>query len=415
MKFLHTSDLHIGKRVNGFSMLPDQKYILDQILAVTEQEKPEAVLIAGDIYDKAQPSAEAVRLLDEFLTQLAAKAPAVFIISGNHDSPERVDFGSRLMRERGLYIAGLFEGRMQRVQLEDAYGVVNIWMLPYVKPAVVSPWLEEPANSYDDAVRRVIGGTAMDVSERNVLAAHQFVTAMGVEPERSESEAIFIGGLDNVDVSAFDNFDYVALGHLHGPQRVGRDTVRYAGSPLKYSFSEVRQKKSVTIVELEDKGTVKQRQIPLNPLRDMRCVKGPIDELIAAEADRAAAVEETQIRWNFSAASEETESSIAEWEDYVSVTLTDKEEPYDAIGRLRAVYPNMMCLDFDRGERMDEQGSLDGTDGAENIREKDPAELFSSFYLSQNGDEMNVEQDELMRVILRGAAERAARSGGDRL
>lgn len=482
MKLLHLSDLHIGKRVNGFSMLPDQEYILKQVVSIAEREQPEAVLIAGDVYDKPQPPAEAVLLLDEFLTRLTALVPSVFLISGNHDSPERLDFGSRILREKGLYIAGVFDGKLSHETLKDKHGTVNIYLLPFVKPAMVSPYAGRTMESYDEAVREAIAASSVDEAQRNVLVAHQFVTAGGVQPERSESEAISIGGVDNVDASAFDSFDYVALGHLHGPQRIGRDTVRYAGSPLKYSFSEARQKKSLTIVELGGKGNVLMKQVRLNPLRDMRRIRGPIDELIQAGREAAerrnvqsgteavrvsllgsggsetagpcqTAAHEKQVVSGAVPANEITEldggqigwllpetetapaeaetapaatgnapveteiapaeadkaAAGAENEDYISAVLTDEEEPYDALGRLRAVYPNLMYLEFERNGVV---GADEAVETEENgADKKTPLELFADFYEAQNGEELNDRQLELLTSAAIAAAERTGGTG----
>lgn len=437
MKLLHTSDLHIGKRVNGFSMLPDQEYILAQILAVVKREQPDAVLIAGDVYDKTQPSAEAVGVLDEFLTQLVEEVSAIFVISGNHDSPERLDFGSRIMREKGLYIAGVYDGQLQRVQLYDEYGAIHFYLLPFIKPAMITPYFERVIDSYEAAVQAAIEGVAevreagimedgrtatgglqtrgaaIDERQRNVLLSHQFVTAGAARPQRCDSEAISIGGLDNVDASIFSAFDYVALGHIHGPQRIGRDTVRYAGSPLKYSFSEIRQKKSVTIVDLGRKGEVSQRQIPLIPLREMRSIKGPIEELIeAASEDEPAELSVTTEGEQEAQGEKPLEGKRKKSrDDYISAVITDEEEPYDAIGRLRAVYPNLMCLNFDSGD--DRNIGLAGELEEGGMGQKNPLELFAAFYEGQNGEGLNEVQLAFLQKIVEGSAEKDG-MGGER-
>ncbi len=322
MKLIHLADLHIGKRVGEFWLVEDQRYILNKILSVVKDESPAAVLIAGDVYDKNQPSAEAVNILNWFITELTDISEAVFVISGNHDSPERLSFGNKLLSRSGVHISGIFQGSVEKRVLKDSHGPVNIYMLPFLKPAVVKPHYDTEIESYDDAVKTIVDSLEVDVNERNVLLSHQFVTGGGgAQPERSDSESISVGGLDNVYGSSFEPFDYVALGHLHIPQSVVRQTIRYAGSPLKYSFSEALQQKSVTVVELGEKGSVDVRLVPIMPLRDMRKLKGPIDELIAtAELDKSGA------------------------EDYIHVTLTDDGEVFDAIGKLRAVYPNVMSL-----------------------------------------------------------------------
>jgi len=377
MKLLHIADLHIGKRVNGFSMIEDQEYILKQILRIAGEEKPDGVLIAGDVYDKSQPSTEAVELLDEFLTELTALRQPVFIISGNHDSPERLGFGSRILQKNGLYIAGVFDGVLPKVALEDEHGLVNIYLLPFLKPAIVKPFFTEAIESYQQAVRAVIARTQINAQERNILLAHQFVINGDQQPQCSESENLSVGGLDSVDVSAFAAFDYVALGHLHRPQKIGRDTVRYAGSPLKYSFSEALHQKSVTLLEMGAKDEISVRQLELAPLYDLREIKGPIAELLRIGREEAA---------------------IAN--DYIHATLTDEAEIYDAIGQLREVYPRLMALDFDnsRTRPANPANAASGT-----IIGKSPLDLFAQFYMLQNHTELTAEQTEVMEQIFEQA------------
>jgi exonuclease SbcD len=378
MKLLHISDLHIGKRVNEYNMLEDQQFILSQILCTVEQEKPSAILIAGDVYDKSQPSAEAVELLDEFLTTLIAFGQPVFMISGNHDSPERLGFGSRIMKNNGLHIAGVFDGTMHIETLTDEFGPVNIYLLPFIKPALVRPYFEQNIESFTDAVQAVITEANIDINERNILVSHQFVTNGAQQPVRSDSESISVGGLDNVDTFVFDGFDYVALGHLHGPQGVGIETIRYAGSPLKYSFSESRQNKSVTILELGAKGNIEIRLIPLTPLHDMREIKGPIAELMRAGAEDAIGAQ-----------------------DYIHAIITDEEEIYDAIGQLRQIYPNIMNIDFENSRTFQLVASRSAAFG--DVAQKSPMELFSEFYQNQNNCEMTPEQIQVMQKIFEKA------------
>lgn len=375
MKLLHLADLHIGKRVNEFNMIEDQRYILDQILQLITSHQVEAVMIAGDVYDKTQPSIEAVELLDEFLTSLTSLVPYVFIISGNHDSPERLGFGHRILKAKGLYIAGVFHGNLTKYTLEDQYGPLHIHMLPFLKPAMVRSYYEEPIESYDDAVRVVISHSDINTKERNLLMAHQFVTSGGQEPSRSDSEAISIGGVDNVDASAFEPFDYVALGHLHGPQRIGRDTIRYSGSPLKYSFSEARQHKSVTLIDCGPKGELTYELIPLTPLREMREIKGPIEHLLTVGR-----------------------ANLENNEDYIHATLTD-EDVYDAIGQLRQVYPNLMVLDFDNQKSSHHQ-TIIGDLSSDQLVSGKPIELFNQFYEIQNNAPLTTLQLEIMEEIL---------------
>lgn len=378
MKLLHIADLHIGKRVNEFNMIEDQKYILEQILRITDEEKPDGVLVTGDVYDKSQPSAEAVELLDEFLTKLTVFGYPIFMISGNHDSPERLSFGSRIMQKNGLHIAGVFDGVLQKVTLEDEHGIVNIYLLPFLKPSMVKPYFEQPIESYDEAVRAVIFTAEINTQERNILLAHQFVVNGAQQPERSESESLSVGGLDNVDASAFDAFDYVALGHLHRPQRIGRDTVRYAGSPLKYSFSEARHQKSITLLDLGIKGELSIHQLPLIPLHDLREIKGPIAELLRIGR-------------------EDPELT----EDYIHATLTDEEEIYDAIGQLRQVYPNLMVLDFENSRTRHVVFSQIASSG--DVAKKSPMDLFAAFYQIQNNNELTPEQIHVMERIFEQA------------
>jgi len=366
MKLLHIADLHIGKRVNEFSMIEDQRHILSQILTIVRDENPEVVLIAGDVYDKSQPSIEAVELLDEFLTNLTDLGPAICIISGNHDSPERLGFGSRILGKNRLFIAGTFQGSVQKITLEDTYGTVQVFLLPFIKPAVVSHYLDQPVETYDEAARMVLETANIDTSERNILLAHQFVTNGLEQPERSQSENLSVGGLDNVDASAFNRFDYVALGHLHRPQTLAEGLLRYAGSPLKSSFSEARGKKSVTLVDLKQKGMREIRTVELFPLHDVREIKGPLAQLLQMGAE--------DLQGN---------------QDYIHAILTDEEELYDAIGQMRRIYPNLMALDFENSKT----GQANGTIAVshDDIERKQPIELFSDFYLQQHNEDLSAE------------------------
>lgn len=373
MKFLHISDLHIGKRVNEFSMLEDQKYILGNILAMAEREKADGVIIAGDIYDKSVPSAESVQLLDWFLTELAQKGRRVFAVSGNHDSPERIAFGAELMKRREVYLSPVYDGNVSKIMLEDEYGELCVYLLPFVKPATVRHALGqetgEGPESYQDAVRMAVERMGTDPGRRNVLVAHQFVTGA----LRCESEEVAVGGLDNVDAELFDDFDYVALGHIHSPQHVGREAVRYCGTPLKYSFSEAEQEKSVTVVELKEKGRVEIRELPLIPLRDMRRIRGTYMEVM----DRSFYQGTNR-------------------EDYVQITLTDEEDVPDALQRLRKVYPNLMRLVYDNVRTRQNQE----IEAAEEPERKSELELFLEFYELQNNQSMTAEQTELVRQMI---------------
>lgn len=389
MKLMHLADLHIGKRVHGFSMLKDQQYILEQILALVDQERPDCVLMAGDIYDKPVPSAEAVTVFDDFLAGLYERQVCVCLISGNHDSAERLDFGGRIFESRDIHVSGRYDGTDRMVELEDEYGLVRIWLLPFVRPAAMRPYAPE-VHSYQEAVEAAVAhmkGSSWD-SARNVLLAHQFVINGGWLPETCESEELSLGTLDHVDMSVFESFDYVALGHLHGSQQVGRSTVRYAGSPLKYSFSERHQKKSVTMVELGQKGQVEIRQIPLKPWHDLRQIQGTMDELL----QQGMALEEHPGNSR---------------EDYICAVLTDEGQIYDALGRLRAVYPNLMRLEFASESREFAQAAV----RMEQMRSLTAIELFEEFYEKQRQQPLSQEGRQVVEDMLE---ELTHGRGGDR-
>lgn len=355
MKFLHLADLHLGKRVNGFSMLEDQAHILRQILAILDDEQPDGVLIAGDVYDKSVPSVEAVELLDGFLTELCARGVPVLLISGNHDSPERLAFGGRVMDSCGIHISPVYDGALAPVTLQDAFGPVHVWLLPFVKPAHVRRWFPDAdIESYTDAVAEAVAHMDIDTAARNVLVTHQFVTG----GTRSGSEELSVGGTDNVDSGVFAPFDYVALGHLHGAQHIGRETIRYAGSPLKYSFSEARQHKSVTVVTLGEKGDVQVRTAALTPLRELREIRGSYDELTARSF-----YEHTTYR-----------------SDYLHLILTDEQDVFDAMSRLRTIYPYLMTLDYDNARTR----AAGGMSVPAETERRTPLELFEALYTRQN-------------------------------
>lgn len=355
MKFLHLADLHLGKRVNGFSMLEDQAHILRQILAILDDEQPDGVLIAGDVYDKSVPSVEAVGLLDGFLTELRARGVPVLLISGNHDSPERLAFGGRVMDSCGIHISPVYDGALAPVTLQDAFGPVHVWLLPFVKPAHMRRWFPDAdIESYTDAVAEAVAHMDIDTAARNVLVTHQFVTGGA----RSGSEELSVGGTDNVDSGVFAPFDYVALGHLHGAQHIGRETIRYAGSPLKYSFSEARQHKSVTVVTLGEKGDVQVRTVALTPLRELREIRGSYDELTARSF-----YEHTTYRSN-----------------YLHLILTDEQDVFDAMSRLRTIYPYLMTLDYDNARTR----AAGGMSVPAETEQRTPLELFEALYQRQN-------------------------------
>lgn len=370
MKIMHLSDLHIGKKVNEYSMLQDQIYILKEILQIIDDEKVETVIIAGDVYDRSLPPNEALGLFDEFLYQLSGRNVNVFVISGNHDSPERISYGGRMMTENKIFLSPVYDGNVKPITLNDDYGEVNFYLLPFVRPADIRRYFpDENIENYTDAVKVAIDNMNVDFNERNILVTHQFVTGA----ELSESEDIIVGGTDNVSGEVFDGFDYVALGHIHREQTVGKDNIRYCGTPLKYSFSEAKHIKSVTILDFNDKGNIEYSKIPLTPFRDMREIRGTYYELT--------------LKSNY----ESTNT-----EDYLHITLTDEEDIPDAIGKLRSIYPNIMKLDYDN---LRTRGS--GTvDAIENIESKSPFELFADLFKQQNNQDMSEEQEEIMRNLI---------------
>lgn len=370
MKIMHLSDLHIGKKVNEYSMLQDQIYILKEILRIIDDEKVETVIIAGDVYDRSLPPNEALELFDEFLYQLSSRNVNVFVISGNHDSPERISYGGRMMTENKIFLSPVYDGNVKPITLNDDYGEVNFYLLPFVRPADIRRYFpDENIENYTDAVKVAIDNMNVDFSERNILVTHQFVTGA----ELSESEDIIVGGTDNVSGEVFDGFDYVALGHIHREQTVGKDNIRYCGTPLKYSFSEAKNIKSVTILDFNDKGNIEYSKIPLTPFRDMREIRGTYYEL------------------TLKSSYESTNT-----EDYLHITLTDEEDIPDAIGKLRSIYPNIMKLDYDN---LRTRGS--GTvDAIENIESKSPFELFADLFKQQNNQDMSEEQEEIMRNLI---------------
>ena len=379
MKFIHLSDLHLGKRVNEFSMLEEQDAILKQILNIIDDEMPDGVLVAGDIYDKSVPSAEAVQLFDGFLCELAKRHLQVFIISGNHDSPERIAFGSRIMDASGIHLSPVYNGTVEPITMTDEYGAVNIYMLPFIKPGHVRRFYEnEEIISYTDAMRIAIGAMNINTSERNVLVTHQFVTGATT----CESEEISVGGTDNVDASVFSDFDYVALGHIHGAQNCGSERVRYCGTPLKYSFSEAKHQKSITVVELGEKDRLSVRTIDLTPVHDMSEIKGTFAGLT------------DPVYY--------TDNPIIE--NYLRITLTDEEDIPDAVGRLRMIYKNLMRLDYDNKRTR----ANNVITGAVDTETKSAYELFAEFFEKQNNAPMSDEQSAYMKELIEKIEEEMA-------
>ncbi len=394
MKFIHTADLHIGKRICEHSMLEDQKYILEQLIKIVDEEKPDGVIIAGDVYDKSVPSADAVEVLDDFLVELSRHCPKIFVLSGNHDSAERIAFGGRLMENHGVYMSPVYNGSFAPVTLKDDLGEVDVWMLPFVRPATIRACLgngdvaeaeREKVTDYTSAIQMALSKMVCTPGRRNVLVAHQFVTGAQVDENGSEE---FVGGLDNVESYAFDGFDYVALGHIHRPQDVARNEagvgrVRYSGTPLKYSLSEANHVKSVTVVELGAAGPnagsaeLNVREIPLKPLRDVRKIEGTFAELVSAE------YRDVQVREGKSL------------EDYVYVVLKDENDVADAAAKLRGYYRHLMTLTYDNA-RTRSVANLD----YENVDQKSPTEIFNDFFKEMNNREMNEEENEFMQGLI---------------
>ncbi|MGN0598941.1 MAG: exonuclease SbcCD subunit D [Oscillospiraceae bacterium] len=371
MKLMHLSDLHIGKRLNEFSLLDDQSYILDEILRITEEQKPDAAAIAGDIYDKSTPSAEAVALFDSFITRLARLVKPIFVISGNHDSAERIAFGSSLMQTAGVYLSPVYNGAAEPIRVNDEFGSVNIYMLPFIRPSDVRRvYLDDDTESFDSAFKAAVSHLDVNENERNIMIAHQFITGAAA----GGSESVSVGGLDNISAEVFAPFDYTALGHIHSRQNISSEKVRYCGTPLKYSFSEAKDEKTVTFANIGEKGSLSVKEVPLCPIRDLREIKGSYLEI----TDRS-----FYDKFNR--------------EDYIHVTLTDENDIPEAIGRLRAVYPNIMKLDYDN-TRTRENRTI--TDLADEVQ-RSPAELFSEFYENCNNAALSDEQKEYLDGVIK--------------
>ena len=375
MRFLHLADLHIGKRVNGFSMIEDQKFVFEQVYNVIENEKIDGIIMAGDIYDKPVPSAEAVKLFDEMLTRLVSINLPIFVISGNHDSAERIGFGSDILSAAKVYMSRVYNGNLQKIELEDDYGKINVYLLPFIKPATVKNiYKEAEIKDYDDALEYVLSQEKIDETKRNVIVSHQFVTGA----MRSESEEVSVGGLDNVSVENYEAFDYVALGHIHRAQQMGRESARYAGTLLKYSFSEEKHNKSMTIVDLKEKGNIEIKEIPVKPLHDLKTIKGKFSKIT----------------------SEEFYKELKK-EDYYRAVLTDEDDILNAIGKLKSIYPNLMSMEYDNTRTR----SYSVVDNGETGETKSPLDYFEEFFEKQNGRKMSEKQRNYLLEILGEARE----------
>ena len=377
MKILHLADLHLGKILQEQSLIEDQEYMLKEIIEIIKNENVEIVLISGDVYDRSVPPAEAVNLLDNFLKILIKELKIkVFIISGNHDSKDRLGFGSKIFEDEGLYIESKYNGNLRKVELEDSHGKINIYMLPFVKPIEVKDFFEDDLeNNYNTAIHKIIEKEKINKDERNIIMVHQFVTAGTIEPERTESEILSLGGIENVDVSNFDDFDYVAIGHVHRPQQIGRKEARYAGTMLKYSFSEINHNKSVPIIDFKEKGNIEISLKELVPLRDMREIKGPIEELLKKE--------------NY---------ELGNVNDYIKAVITNEETVYDEIGQIRRIYPNTLKLEIRNSKTIN--GGQEQDLHLQKVKRKSEQELFEDFYKSQNNVDLDEKQKEIIKDII---------------
>jgi len=371
MKFLHTGDLHIGKSLNEFSLLEDQAFFLNQIIELSMKQQVDAVILAGDIYDRSIPSTEAVSLLDHFLVELTKKKIKVLMISGNHDSSERVSFAGDILEKQQVYIAGCIEEQPKCIPLEDAYGTIDFVLLPFVRPANVG------TSNSREAVQKLLSNVKTQ-SERKVLVTHYFVTDHDRLPELSDSETtVHVGGIDNVEASLFDGYDYTALGHIHKPQQIGNKPIYYAGTPMKYSFSEVYQTKTVQVVTMKEPGNLTVEVIPIPLLHDFRKIKGKLEELISPEI-----------------------VAMSDPTDYLQVTLTDEDELIDPMGTLRSVYPNVCQILFEKNDLSTQEKEFEAL-----IRNASIPELFSEFYEYVRGSKLPEDREELIRILEKEALE----------
>lgn len=380
MKFLHTGDLHLGKTLNGFDMSEDQRYILDQILDIADKEAVDGVLIAGDVYDKSVPSEAATKLLDYFLLGLAKKGIKVFMVSGNHDSDDRLNYGSALFASNQIFIAAVFDGALHKQSFADGHtGMgIDVYMLPFVKASQVRHYFpDENIKSYDDAVRLIIGNTPINKKNKNILVAHQFVAGRGEDPMLAGSEGIAaqsVGAVEKIGYDCFEGFDYVALGHIHSPQRVGRDEIRYAGSPLKYSLSEANNEKSVALITVSAEERVAIELVPLKPMRNMRHIRGTMKDLLDKKNVKAP-------------------------EDFIYATLTDEELINDVMGIFQQVYLNTLRIDYDNSHTREiEQVDIGRIAGNKSFQE-----LIGDFYRLMYGCEITEEEMAVMRMAAREA------------
>jgi len=373
MKFFHIADLHIGKKLQGESLIREQIYMLNTIIKYAEEEKPDALIIAGDVYDKSVPSAEAVLALDDFIDKLVKIGLEVFMISGNHDSGERLYFGKRVFEKQNIHIGSIYQGNLEEFAMKDEFGEVHIYLLPFVKPTMVQPFFTEPVETYEEGVKMALSSQIIDTAKRNILVAHQFVVNIGEHPVTSESEQISLGGLDQVDAGVFGEFDYVALGHIHKPQKVGRQTVRYCGSLLKYSFSEVNHIKSIMCVEMKEKDVLEMRKLPLKQQTDLVILEDNLENLLSSKYE--------QYRTGY----------------YLSVKVVDNRFVLDPIGQLRNKFEGILEFHIDNTMQKSYKHSHLSV---EDLKEKSTYDLFKEFFEKQNGDMMNAAEEETIQKIL---------------
>lgn len=369
MKIAHLADLHLGKTVNHFSMIEDQKYILNEIIEILKQEKIDVVILAGDIYDRTVPSAEATILLSDFLNALVQNGQEVIMIAGNHDSGDRLSFARDLLANMKIHICGMYEGNVPQVTLQDAYGPVHFYLLPFIRPIYVNRYIfdeKEKCTTYRDAAEYALKGLPEQKEERNLLVAHQFIA--GAEIDEDGSEECMAGGLDRIPPAVFWSFDYVALGHIHRGQTAGRETIRYAGTPLKYSFAEADHRKSIPILDWHTKEDLHIYTVPLHPLHDMRILKGSFQDVM----------------------------QMASSADYIKVILTDEKDVPDALYSLRSLFSNLMSLEYDNTRTRRNESVIP----LEVEQKKDPFTLFAEFYQQRNGTEMDEEQKEILFSLL---------------
>lgn len=370
MKLAHISDLHLGKTLYNYSLIEDQEYILEQIVGILVEKKVEVLMIAGDVFDKNVAPEAGLKVFRKFLNRLVESKIKVLIISGNHDSAERLTFGGEFMTEKGIFFSKVYDGKIEPVSFEDEYGPVNFYLLPFIKPQIVNHYIEgNEIDTYEEAVQFAVKNMNINTSERNVILAHQNI----LSAKRCESEENIIGGLDAVSDAVFKDFDYTALGHIHSQQKIGKNNVFFCGTPLKYSVSEFDQEKKMPIISLAEKGKVDIEMIPLIPKRDLRKITGTLDEILS-----------------------NAKNDPNNHEDFIDITLTNEYEVMDAMASLRTVYPNVLKLSYDNKASR----AAENVEKFSGVNEKKPLEIFEAFYQSRRGTEMNDEQKNYIQALI---------------